>query len=187
MPERGRASVVVLVTLNWSSGFSELLKHVIAASPSDWAWWIRLHPLMAGDLSAVRSWCETNAGERARVDEPTELPLPLLLEAADVHVTHNSSVVQEASQLGTLSIVIDRRALDVYADELRSGWAVFADEPRAILAAILELHHRRGASPAPKAYPSWTQMARAVHDLIAENRSCSSTAAAASSPTPARA
>ena len=123
---------------------------------------------------------------RADVDASTDLPLPLLIEAADVHVTHNSTVVQEAARLGTPSVVIDARALDVYADELASGWATFASEAPAIVSAILEQHRRRASLDPLSPYPSWADMTRVVRDLVAESASCHATAHAASSPTPAR-
>jgi hypothetical protein len=186
VPDRKGSSRAVLVTLNWSSGFSDRLMALMRSAPDDWVWWIRLHPLMAREREAIRSWCASQMPGRAEVDAPSDLPLPLLIEAADVHVTHNSTVIQEAARLGTPSVVIDARALDVYADELASGWAMFADEVPAIVAAV-RAQHRRRASLAPLSpYPSWTDMTRVVRDLIAESGSCFTTVPAASSPTPAR-
>jgi len=182
VPDRGDASVVVLVTLSWSSGLLDRLKRVIEQSPSSWTWWIRLHPLMDRDRAAIATWAAGQAA-RVRVDEATDLPLPLLLEHADVHVTHNSSVIQEAARAGTPSVVIDSRALDVYTREISSGWAVFADEPAAIHAAISHQAERRATLPPRSAYPSWTEMTRVVHDLLRQPAACRDTASAASSPT----
>jgi hypothetical protein len=141
---------------------------------------------MGREREAIRSWCLSHMGTRAEVDSATDLPLPLLIEAADVHVTHNSTVIQEAARLGTPSVVIDARALDVYAAELSSGWAVFAGDVPAVGAAILEQRGRRRSLIPLTPYPSWTDMTRVVRDLIAESGSCFTTVPAASSPTPAR-
>jgi hypothetical protein len=185
-PDRHGAALAVLVTLNWSSGFSDQLKAIMQSAPRDWVWWIRLHPLMGREREAIRSWCLSHMGTRAEVDSATDLPLPLLIEAADVHVTHNSTVIQEAARLGTPSVVIDARALDVYAAELSSGWAVFAGDVPAVGAAILEQRGRRRSLIPLTPYPSWTDMTRVVRELVAETGSCPATAPAASSPTPAR-
>jgi hypothetical protein len=185
-PDRQGATLAVLVTLNWSSGFSDRLKVIMQSAPRDWVWWIRLHPLMSRERDAIRSWCLSHVGTRAEVDAATDLPLPLLIEAADVHVTHNSTVIQEAARLGTPSVVIDARALDVYADELSSGWAVFAAEVPAVGEAILEQRRRRPTLHPLTPYPSWADMTRVVRELVAETVSCPATAPAASSPTPAR-
>jgi hypothetical protein len=188
LPPRTAASLIVLVTLSWSSGFSARLKTLVADAPADWDWWIRLHPLMEGERASIRAWCEQRAPGRARVDEPTDLPLPLLLESIDVHVTHNSTVVQEAARLGTPSVVVDTRALDVYAAELRSGWAVCALDSAAALAAIRDQRRRRDSLVRPAPYPSWAHMARTLRDLLDSSPDpCPATAPAASSPTAARA
>jgi len=186
VPDRGGASLVVLVTLSWSSGLSDRLKRVIAASPPSWRWWLRLHPLMDRARPEVVAWSHTQGG-RVVVDQATDLPLPRLLERADVHLTHNSTVVQEASRVGTPSVVIDSRALDVYTEELASGWAVFADEPGAICAAIVSQAARRASLVPRSPYPSWTELTRVVHDLVPQKSSCLDTAHAASSPTVAQA
>lgn len=186
LPPRSTDGVTVLVTLTWSSGFSDLLKTLLREAPVDWTWWIRLHPLMERERAAIRSWCAAHARGRAWVDGPTDLPLPLLLEAADVHVTHNSSVVQEAARTGRPSVVIDPHALDVYA-ELGSGWAVFADTPAAIVDAVRRQQGAAGSLRPLAPYPSWAEMAAAVHGLLDRSNPCLATAAAASFPTPGRA
>ncbi len=184
IPARDGARYTILVTLNWSSGFSEELQRLLLAAPADWHWWIRLHPLMDRQRGWIREWCSRELGGRVHVDQPTDLPLPLLLGAADVHLTHNSTVVQEAARLGTPSVVIDRRALDVYTEELRSGWAIFAEEPAAILQTVPLQAARRATLAPPAPYPSWTEMSQAVRDLTADRQPCPTTAAAASCPTP---
>jgi hypothetical protein len=186
LPDRGGASLAVLVTLNWSSGFSDRLTALMRSAPRDWTWWIRLHPLMTRERAAIRSWCASEMPGRADVDAATDLPLPLLVEAADVHVTHNSTVIQEAARLGTPSVAIDARAIDVYADELASGWAVFAGDTPAIVEAVRSQQRHRSTLTPLAPYPSWADMTRVVRDLVAGSGSCLATARAASSPTPAR-
>lgn len=187
LPPRGEAAITILVTLSWSSGFSERLRELIRRAPPTWQWWIRLHPLMERARPGIEAWCRAQAPGRARADAITDLPLPLLLEAADVHLTHNSTVVQEAARLGRPSVVIDARALDVYVDELRSGWAVYAEAPEVILAAVTSQAGRRTALSPVAPYPSLAQMADAFAGLLAGDTPCPTTAPAASSPTPARA
>jgi hypothetical protein len=188
LPARPAGSLAVLVTLTWSSGFSNELKRLLTASPPDWNWWIRLHPLMERDRASVKAWCDRDLPGRVWIDAPTDLPLPALLEAADVHLTHNSTVIQEAARFGMPSVVIDRRALDVYTEELSSGWAVFSDETPAILSSIVAQHRRRALLQPLPPYPSWKEMAAALDDLVAESGTrCLDTVSAASSPTSARA
>jgi hypothetical protein len=185
-PGRGQG-LTVLVTLTWSSGFSELLRQTILASPPEWTWWVRLHPMMDRDRTVVAAWCARHAPERTSIAAATDAPLPALLEAADVHVTHNSTVVQEAARVGVPSVVIDRRALDVYVDELASGYACFADGPADIIAALSRQHDRRGTLPRAAPPPSWSAMTHVVLSLVQNRVPCPATASAASSPTHVRA
>jgi len=186
LPPRADSGLTVLVTLTWSSGFSELLRQIIVSAPASWRWWVRLHPLMGRDTLAVSSWCAQHAAGRAFVDAPTDLPLPLLLEHVDVHLTHNSSVVQEAARLGVASVVIDSHALGVY-DELKTGWAVFADGPAGVYDKLTLQYRAASTLTPPVPYPSWSEMTHAIRALIADSTSCRATATTASCPTPARA
>jgi hypothetical protein len=187
LPPRAAAAITILVTLSWSSGFSHRIQELIRLAPATWQWWIRLHPLMARERPAIEAWCRDQAPGRARADAVTDLPLPLLLEAVDVHLTHNSTVVQEAARLGRPSVVIDARALDVYVDELRSGWAVYGNTPEVILAALTSQAARRASLTPVAPYPTREQMAGAFAGLLAGDSPCPTTAPAASFPTPARA
>lgn len=156
----------VLITLTWSSGWSRALQRILHEAPRSWRWWIRLHPIMEAERPAVRRWCAQHAPGRAFVDQPTDLPLPLLLQKADVHLTHNSTVVQEATAAGTPSVLIDRHGLDVYTDELGSGWAQFAEQPEAVFAALNDQSRRKGTLSRVRPYPSWRQMSHAVRELL---------------------
>lgn len=156
----------LLLTLSWSSGLTEAHRQVLTASPADWTWWVRLHPSMETERREIRRWCEQHGAGRIRVDEPTDLPLPLLLQESDVHVTRNSTVIQEAAACGLPSVAIDRRAEEMYGHELESGWAVLAESTAEILAAI---EAQRGAAarlPRRATYPSHGRMAEVLLDLV---------------------
>ncbi len=159
----------VLVTLTWSSGWSDALKAIVRGAPASWRWWIRLHPTMEGARPQIARWCADNVAERAFVAQPTDLPLPLLLRRADVHLTHNSSVVQEATAVGTPSVMIDRRGLDVYTDDLASGWAQFAEAPEAVYAALGDQCLRKDTLTRRRPYPSWRDVSAAVGAMLEPN------------------
>lgn len=162
---RGR-SLNILVTLTCSSGFSGELRALVLGAPREWRWWIRLHPSMDRERGAVSSWCAANAPGRAVAEAPTDLPLPALLRAADVHLTHNSSVVEEAAALGLPSVVIDPAALDVYTDELSSGWARYASGVASIVDALEDRARARRSLPVHRTYPSWQHVRGVVRALI---------------------
>jgi hypothetical protein len=127
----------------------------------------------------VAAWCRDHASGRAVVDAPTDAPLPLLLSHADVHLTHNSSVVQEAARMGLPSVVIDSHALDVYP-ELQTGWAVFAADTQSALAALAARPAAAALLERPAAYPSWANLSSALRLLMSSAPPCRPTASAAS-------
>jgi hypothetical protein len=154
----------VLVSLSASSGFSARIQDLLRRSPRDFTWWLRLHPTMGAERQRAEQWCARHAGARVLVEPACELPLPLLLRNADVHLTQYSSVIQEASAVGTPSVVIDRRALGLFARYFDSGCARFVDEGEDVFAAL------RGpprAARAAGAYPPRGEMAAAVGALLA--------------------
>jgi hypothetical protein len=169
--ERSRALAAqgpaVLVTLSWSSGFTEELQRLLREAPAPLVWWIRLHPAMMAERAGIAAWCAAHGGGRVRVDEPSELPLPLLLRHAAAHLTHFSSVVQEAAAAGVPSVVIDRRALALFPRELESGWARFAEGPAAVAAALREQIAAARSLPRAGAFPGREAMARTLGALLA--------------------
>jgi hypothetical protein len=172
-PYRERAAALrgdglnVLVSLTWSARLSPLLRALLRASPADWSWWVRLHPLMDADRAEIQALCAADCAARVIVDAPSDLPLPLLLDQADVHVTHNSSVVQEATAMGLPSVVIDEKARAMYPRPIASGWARCEVEPDSILRAVRDQAEARSGLPGSEPYPSWDAMARAVNALFA--------------------
>lgn len=156
----------VLVTLTWSSALSPALKRILEASPPDWTWWIRLHPLMDREREAIRSWCAAHARGRVLVDRATDLPLPLLLRETDVHLTHNSTVIQEAASAGVPSVLIDRHGLDVYTGEIESGWARFEDRTEAVFFALEAQRSARDRLPPHRPYPPWTEVGATLDGLL---------------------
>lgn len=165
LPPRGRRTV--LVSLNWSSGFDERIRAAIAASPADWIWWVRLHPKMDAERASIRSWADANGAGRAHVDAPTDLPLPALLAAADVHLTLSSTVTQEAARFGLPTVTLDPRASLIYAEEARCGYVRHADgSPDAILGALEAQYERRDTMSTMEPYPDRSAMAEAIAALL---------------------
>jgi hypothetical protein len=159
-------SLNVLVTLSWASGLSDAYKELLRASPDHWTWWIRLHPTMGPERRPIRQWCEDNVKVAVHVDDPTVLPLPLLLKEASAHLTHNSTVIQDAAAAGLASVAIDRRAEQMYPDELSSGWMCLAEGVEETLAALVEQSRNATSLPRGIAYPSREQMAGVLLELL---------------------
>ncbi len=126
---------------------------------------------MHAERAAIRAWCDANGAGRAHVDAPTDLPLPALLTAADVHLTLSSTVTQEAARFGLPTVTLDPRASLIYADEARCGYVLHADgAPASIVAALERQYERRGAMEPMDPYPDRGALVEALRVLVGEDR-----------------
>jgi len=169
-PADGDAGRRILVSLNWSTGLADSLKSAIAASPTNWTWWVRLHPAR-DERGPVVSWLESQPGLQYDVDGATSRPLPMLLAQADAHLTLSSSVTQEATRLGVPSVVLDPRGARIYGDEISAGWARYEGGTGASVIAALDAQvDRRPALEAFDPYPSSEHVAQATRALLDAHR-----------------
>lgn len=117
---------VVLVTLQYGLDLSEqllALKELIELVGSDYKFWVRLHPMMLSLREEVR---ELLGLQDIELDEVTDLPLPVILPLCDLHITHSSSVVIEASDFGIPSVITSRYGAEFFPEQLASGIAIEA-------------------------------------------------------------
>lgn len=161
----------VLVTLQWDLGLTPLIKELIARAPAGFRFWLRLHHVMNAEQAAhIAAWARAHAPDRCVVDEPTELPLPLLLLHTDVHVTRHSTVVQEAGAAGVASVVLDPLALELYAFEVGVGLVTLATEPDQVIAAIETRAAARKLRAATPALGTPQTLRAALHALQRQSR-----------------
>jgi hypothetical protein len=126
LAERAGGRPIVLVTLQFGLADAlqlEPLRALIEECADGYAWWVRLHPVMAERREEVRS--KLGAGDERHVwlDLPSDLALPELLRHAHVHLTHSSSTVIEAACMGVPSILTSESGRDLFEPYLRQGIA----------------------------------------------------------------
>jgi hypothetical protein len=117
---------IVLVTLQYGLADAQQidpLRAAIRRAGNDFAWWVRLHPLMGERREEVRAKLGTDLDQVAWLDEPSDLALPSLLEHADVHVTHSSSTVIEAEVANVPSILTSESGAEVFRSHVERGAA----------------------------------------------------------------
>jgi hypothetical protein len=125
----------ILVTLQpWPMDITGLIADVIKLTPSDWIWWLRLHPQMREQRHYDALERLFRGAGNVRIREATETPLPALLRYMDLHVTANSSAIFEASQFGVRSIMTDGVLVPTYQTVIDKGMAAFAGTPAEVAA-----------------------------------------------------
>ena len=128
----------VLACLSWGLADEETDKLIQAArlcGPGV-SWWWRLHPVEAGKRAEVAARLQQQGLDGSQVGATTDLPLYALVRCADVTVAHSSTVIQEAAQLGTPSVVTSEFGADSHAHLLRTGHAFKAIDPVTIAHAV---------------------------------------------------
>jgi hypothetical protein len=139
LKESHRGSLHVLATLQYSYCDEDHLKTLLQTmrgSPSDWRWWVRLHPMMKDDAGRIRALFDQYRIKNYEMDRATELPLYAVLRNIDVHVTLHSAVVIEAESFDVPSVIIDEKGSAHFQNQITSGTAVAAYDPDSIIDAI---------------------------------------------------
>jgi hypothetical protein len=122
---RGGTTTIALVSLqpNYITDpeWRHRLHQMMAAVGDDVVWWMRLHPSMVGSLDLAESMGPI--GLRTEYRLSSSLPLYLLLQRADVHLTHCSSTVIEAAAFGMHSLLLSQLGADYFSRAILDGKA----------------------------------------------------------------
>lgn len=143
---------VVLITLQWGLHPREQLepmRQLIHRANQQFAFWVRLHPSMLERREEIRALLR-EAG-RYELDEPTDLPLPVLLSNSSAHITHSSTVAVEAAQFGVRTVVTSDLGGELYARLVENGWVVKATDASEIATRLARFagQHERIAPVTP--------------------------------------
>ncbi|WP_298371104.1 hypothetical protein [Azospirillum sp.] len=138
---RGRFRKIVLLTLS-REPIAPFFTDLIAASPDDWFWAIRAHPV-AREEEAVGS---TPAGisskladcgiANAETEFASQASLATVLMWCDHHVTRQSSSYLEAAAFGVPTTFIASQARTLYADALRKRQCHYVDTTAELIDTV---------------------------------------------------
>lgn len=134
-----RGRVRVLVTLQPGLLSADALGPFIDACrmAPDVAWWLRLHPMAFADAPVVEKLMRESQVLHWNIADASDLPLPALLAASDVHATHSSSAVIEAAALGVPSVVWSAYGGELFKDTTQAGLLCVAAQPEPFVRALV--------------------------------------------------
>jgi hypothetical protein len=120
------------------------------ASPADWRYWFRLHPVNQAKRQADARRILGPLGVDTRLTQfATEAPLHALLGRMDCHLSVSlSTVISEAAAFGVPSVAIGREAPDFYRAELSTGMLAAATTGPELLEAVRRQLLRGRSTPA---------------------------------------
>ena len=159
---------VVLVTLQFGLSASEQLaplRQLLAFATGRLTFWVRLHPVMLERREEVREALRSgpSTADAFVLDEASDLPLHALLQQASVHLTHSSTAVIEAANLGVHSVVTSSYGEELFGPLYAAGWVVTeTGAVDALTNTLVRVSVPRAATRAPAA-----SVARALDALLA--------------------
>jgi hypothetical protein len=132
----------ILVTLSPGISSSNVLSNlfqVIAETQNQYNWLIRLHPNMLSQKKNVIHDLKSYGIYNYEINQISRLPLYTILNNTDLHITHSSSTVIEASMFGIQSVIINEYGKELYAKQIDEGYAVLRIKPHEIKSEILNI------------------------------------------------
>jgi len=131
-------SKVILYTVDPQEKNNEKVIKAIQESPSDWFWFVRVHPKKVDMLEYTKEKIGSVECGWAINDIHT-LPIYSLLKVSDVHVTHRSSTIIEAADFGIKSIVTSKSGIDLFKEYCNHDMMMYACSWKEILEYIKNL------------------------------------------------
>ena len=131
-------SKVILYTVDPQEKNNEKVIKAIQESPSDWFWFVRVHPKEVDMLEYTKEKIgDVECGWA--INDIHTLPIYSLLKVSDVHVTHRSSTIIEAADFGIKSIVTSKSGIDLFKEYCNHDMMMYASSWKEILEHIKNL------------------------------------------------
>jgi len=128
-------SKVILYTVDPQNNRDREIIKAIQNSPSDWFWFVRIHPKRVDMLEYTKKRIgDTKCG--FAIDNIHLLPLYSFFKVCDVHITERSSTIIEAANLGVKSIVTSKYSLEIFKEYFDSGMVVYGSSWKEVLKYI---------------------------------------------------
>lgn len=150
--ENYKKDIHIIYTFNGTEDEEKLkfIAQIMNHSPSNWGWWIRLHPCWLKDKQKISNILQQYSQSNFLLNEATELPLYALLRNVDIHVTEFSSTVIEAELFGVPSVVIHEIGKQIFPEQIASGIALTAYTADEIIKAIqVQLNRKNSLNQTP--------------------------------------
>ncbi|WKK74524.2 hypothetical protein QYS49_22745 [Marivirga salinae] len=98
---------------------------IIRSTANMYAWWIRLHPRMSKTETAnfISELKFNQVYDKINIKEASNLPLPIILQNAKLHISKYSGTISEAAMMQVPSLIIDEIGTKTYDNLIEKGIA----------------------------------------------------------------
>ncbi len=126
----------ILATLDFCTYGVKPVIELIKASPPEWQWFLRMHPTELHREQELIEILQRESLPDVQVAFPTKTPLYGLLSEVDLLCSGFSTVILEAKSMGVPSVSFSNHALDIFSEEIRSGWLRVSEDTETCLTNI---------------------------------------------------
>lgn len=135
--EQSKSSKRILVSMQpWETPLPDFVIDAMAKAPSDWTWWLRLHPLRRHTENELSNLLRERGITNFELENATGLPLFSLLKNCDHHVTAFSSVALEALAFGIRTTLLTATGRQIFSSYVDSGIFDVAETTDKLLGAV---------------------------------------------------
>jgi hypothetical protein len=127
---------VILVTLQGHSIRVHELRQLIAQSPKEWLWLVRLHRDHLHEIDTTEELLQQSGHPHIIVRQATFMPLYALFQGVRVHLTWYSTCALEALAFGVPSIVLHPNSKTAFRTFLDAGVMLYAKHPQDALSLV---------------------------------------------------
>lgn len=128
----------VLITLTpevYERNAWDNLSTVIDQLGQDYFWLIRSHPCYANDTRGMERIL-SHKQKNVNYKEASELPISILMNTVDLHITTDSSAAIEAGIYNIKSLFLSELCYELYPHLMENGTAVFAEDVNEMIEKI---------------------------------------------------
>ncbi|MFC0606864.1 hypothetical protein [Rufibacter quisquiliarum] len=120
---------IILYSLQPSfEAFPALIKEAISRTRDEFVWWIRIHPRQRHQFEEMQQEAfKIEENQNINIKEASELPLPLLLNYTNFHITYYSTVAIEAANYNVPTLFLNDLGKLYYEEQLASSGLGYFD------------------------------------------------------------
>lgn len=117
-------------------GLDQFLLDIMKHSGNKFLWLVRLHHTEMMYQERIINQIRQLGIENYEIELSCKLPLPLILQYVDMHLTHWSTTALEAAAYNVPTIFLDKKGLEVFNDQINSNLLYFAKDNESLQNAI---------------------------------------------------
>ncbi len=136
---KNKAKIIILYTsVPELNGIPKIILQAIELSPSNFEWWIRLHPREKDKVNNFKSQIKRLQQKRiVQIDTPTTIPLPVVIDNINIHISSWSSSTIEVLNKNLPTIIIHEQGKARFSEYFNTSNFYFEkNDPKNIISLI---------------------------------------------------